>query len=271
MHIFSIKTLLFISITLLLSSCTPDDTSDKFWNAIGVQNNHEPFAFSLSNSTLPTTYNATIPLHNTILNSQLNGIDGNDVNLLLLYNSISDPLYSNVAEEIKFLFDENGNNTLSTIPSYFSALTNYNLDSAAWTSAINTQQQTEAAAKLGILVRETNNGYNVYVKARYSQSISNHNIAVYVYKKNETVNHTMPNGAGTQNVQIKNRLIGAITPTYGTAVSPKSNGGESRTALFYSQGNENINTIGFIAVLYESQNNAPFNVINSLAWEGFND
>ena len=111
------KLLNFLIILIGVSSCSPIEESDTFWNNIKTNSEYNPFVFIFSNSQIPTCANYAQPKLEEVLNGEIEGISKDKVNGCMMYSSVSDyKLYSNIAEELKFLFDLNGNNTFKSYP-----------------------------------------------------------------------------------------------------------------------------------------------------------
>jgi len=104
-----------LSLILLLSvvilACRPESETDAFWDGINTKNKYQPFTFALTSSQIETCASISQPTLTSMLNAEFEGIDNAKINASMMFSSIEDPQYSNIAEELKFLFDLNGNNT----------------------------------------------------------------------------------------------------------------------------------------------------------------
>tara|TARA_B100000963_G_C22598825_1_gene659228 strand:- start:1167 stop:1961 length:795 start_codon:yes stop_codon:yes gene_type:complete len=252
----------FILILFCLSGCVPEDQTDVFWNSINTKEKYTPFVFVFSNTQIPTCAKHAQPKLEKILNGDINDIISEDVNGCMMFPSILDPQYSNIAEELKFLFDQNGNNTFNTWPAYVNNLTCYNIDSTIWYESIRNSQNQSPTLKLGIKSTASNKEIKIYVKGEYSSSVSEHSVAVYAYRKSELANQTTD--SGSENFRVKNKIIYALTPTIGKSLNSNSPGEEFREVFTLEISNEDLSNLGFIAVVYHLENNVPFEVINSI-------
>ncbi len=255
----------FILILFYLIGCIPEDQSDVFWNSINTTEKYTPFVFVFSNTQIPTCAEHAQPQLEKILNGEINDIISEDVNGCMMYPSILDPQYSNIAEELKFLFDQNGNNTLNTWPAYVNNLTCYNIDSTLWYESIENSQNQTPTIKLGIKSTPSNKEIKIYVKGVYTSSVSEHSVAVYAYRKSELASQTT--NSGSENFTVKNKIIYALTPTIGKSLSSNSSGEEFREVFTLETSNEDLSNLGVIAVVYNLENNAPYAVINSVKLE----
>lgn len=256
----------FLLIFITIAGCKPSDNSTEFWDNIPTSPFYKPFVFVLTSSKLPTAAEYGQPKLERLLNDKIAGIPANSINAVMMHGSSSDSYYSNIAEELKFLFDQNGNGTLNTIPAYFSDLVCYNIDSNSWYNGIRSDMQKTARVALGVYTELDGNDLRVYVKGTYNASVSDHNLAVYLYKKTEDGIQTTSDGQ--KPYVIKNRVYGALTPTMGTAIGFKNSGDEFRENFTY-QGNMSLSQLGILCVVYETVNDVPVGVINSFVADDF--
>ena len=255
----------FIYILFILSSCVPEDQTDVFWDSIDTKNKYQSFIFVFSNTQIPTCADYGQPQLEKIWNGDIDDINSEEVNGCMMYPSILDPQYSNTAEELKFLFDQNGNNTFNTWPAYINNLTCFNTDSLMWYESIKTTQNKTPGIKLGIKSTPSDKETKIYVKGVYNTSISSHSIAVYAYRKSESINHNTSNG--NESFLVKNRVVFALTPTVGKSLTSNSSGNEFREIFTFDTSNENISNLEIVAVVYKIENNSPTEVINSIRLE----
>lgn len=259
------KLLSFLFITSILFGCKTDDESDTFWNNIETSNNLNPFIFVFSNTQISTCANHAQPKLERVITGLVEDVIPENVNGVMMFPSVLDPQYSNIAEELKFLFDQNGNNTFNTWPAYINNLTCYNIDSTSWYNAIKTSQEEGPKIKLGIKSTPNDNQIKVYVKGTYTTSISQHSIAVYAYRKTELANQETE--SGTQLFNIKNKVVSSLTPTIGTILSSNGSGGQFREVFTLNTDGENVANLGLVAVVYQLSNNKPTEVLNSIKLE----
>mgnify|MGYP001266467673 CR=1 FL=1 len=257
------KLLNFLIILIGFSSCAPIEESDTFWNNIKTSSEYNPFVFIFSNSQIPTCANYAQPKLEEVLNGEIEGISKDKVNGCMMYSSVSDyKLYSNIAEELKFLFDLNGDNTFKSYPAYVNNLICYNVDSTSWHTSIKSDITKSPVIKLGIKTTPSGNQIKVYVKGEYTSSLSEHTVAVYVYRKSEQASQETSNG--TELFTVKNKIYTALTPTSGRSLSANSSGQQFREIFTLDTNNENTLNLGIIAVVYRLIDNKPTEILNSI-------
>tara|TARA_B100000674_G_scaffold169731_1_gene136932 strand:- start:1023 stop:1817 length:795 start_codon:yes stop_codon:yes gene_type:complete len=259
------KSLGFIFILFIITSCIPEDKTDVFWNSITTTNKHQPFVFIFSNTQMPTCAKHGLPQLKQVLNGEIDSINSEDVNSCMMYPSVIDPQYSSTAEELKFLFDQNGNNTFNTWPAYVNNLTCFNNDSNLWYESIKNSQNKISAVNLGIKSTPSNQEIKLYVKGVYTSSVADHSVAVYAYRKEELV--SQKTDSGSEILTVKNKLIYALTPTAGKSLPSNSSGQEFREIFTLNTSGENLSSLGLVAVIYSLKNNVPHEVINSIKLE----
>lgn len=257
----------FILILITLVACKPEEETDTFWNNIEVSSFYKPFVFVFSNSEIATCYEHAQPKLEQIWDGNVSGVSSSRVNSVMMFPSVLDNQYSFIAEEIKFLFDNNGNNTLETWPAYFNNLNCYNIDSTSWYNSIKTQQAATPKVKIGLESGINDNELKVYVKGVYATGISSHSIAAYVYRKEELgYQETLGEKAL---ITIKNKVIGSMTPTFGKSIQIGTAGEEIQQVLSYNFGSEVKSNLGVVVVIYELDGTKPVAVLNSARVENF--
>ncbi len=259
------KILGFITILFLFISCAPEEEKDDFWNEINTNYYYQPFIFVFSDTQDPFCAEYGQPQLEKILNGEIDGIASKNANGFMMYPSILDPQYSNVAEELKFLFDKNGNNTLTTWPAYVNDLNCFNIDSTSWHTSIKNSQKKVPNIKLGIKTIPSKQDIIVYVKGEYTASISKHSIALYVYRKSELANQETY--SGKEIFTSKNKIISSLTPTLGKELPANSSGQEFRSVFTLNTSGETLSNLGVVVVIYSLSDNVPIEIINSLKIE----
>ena len=259
------KLLQSLAIIFLFVGCAPDEEKDTFWSNINTQTDYQPFVFVFSDTQIPICAEYGQPKLENILNGEINGINSKNINGFMMYPSILDPQYSNVAEELKFLFDNTGNNTLNTLPAYVNDLNCFNIDSTSWYTSIKNSQKKVPNIKLGIKTSPSNQDIKIYVKGEYTASISKHSIAVYVYRKSEQSNQATY--SGTELFTSKNKITSSLTPTLGKELIANSAGQEFRAMFTLITGGEALSNLGVIAVIYSLEDDVPKEIINSIKLE----
>lgn len=261
------KLLSFLIIFSVIIACKPDEEKDTFWESITISELYNPFVFVFSNSDLAVCADHAQPKLESILKGEEAGISPERVNGVMMYPSLLDNQYSYIAEEIKFLFDINGNNTLETWPAYFNSMKCYNIDSTNWLNSIQTQQTNLSSIKLGLDHAINGNELRVYVRGQYLSPANNTSIAAYVYRKSEL--GMQETESGKQLITFKNKIIGAMTPTFGKLIANGNAGDEIREIVSYSLGAETLSNLGVVVILYEMEGIKPKAVINSARLENF--
>jgi hypothetical protein len=256
-----------VVVLLLFMGCAPEEEKDDFWSEIVTNYDYHPFIFIFSDTQIPFCANYGQPQLEKILNGEIDGITSKNINGFMMYPSILDPQYSNIAEELKFLFDKNGNNTLSTWPAYVNNLNCFNIDSNSWYTSIKNSQKKVPSIKLGIKTSPSNEDIKIYVKGEYTASIAKHSLALYVYRKSELANQETY--SGKEIFTSKNKIISSLTPTLGKELPANSSGQEFRSVFSLNTNGETLSNLGVVVVIYNSSGSAPTEIINSLRLEEF--
>jgi len=261
------KLFLFISIVSLITGCRIDDESSSFWSSILVDSEYRPFVFVFSNTNLPICANHAQPKLEAIIDNKIDSIDGDFINGVMMYPTLTDNHYSNIAEEIKFLFDNNGNQTLITTPAFFSNMKCHNIDTLELLESISLQRLETPGINLGIKSTVSDDNLKVYVKGEYKKNFtsSSHSLAVYSYKKSELGNQATENG--TEIFTLRNKVFSSLTPSMGKSLNSAAIGTELRELLTLDLSGETLSNIGIIAVIYELEDGKPISVVNSIKLE----
>ncbi|MBL56207.1 MAG: hypothetical protein CMP61_03370 [Flavobacteriales bacterium] len=261
------KLLLFLSIILSLVSCRYNNQSSSFWNSITIESEYRPFVFVFSNTDLPICADHAQPKLQAILNNTIDSIEGEFVNGVMMYPALTDIHYSNIAEEIKFVFDNNGNETLETTPAFFSNMQCHNIDTLELYQSIITQRQIQPDINLGIKSSLSQGNLKVYVKGSYNKSFSasSHRLAVYSYRKSELANQATDEG--TSLFTMKNKVVSALTPSLGKDLDAAAKGDEFREILTLDLSGETLDNTGIVAVIYTIEEGIPVSVANSIKLE----
>ncbi len=261
------RILKFVAIILLFTNCKPKEEQETFWNDINTKSEYQPFLFVFSNTQVPSCAEYAQPQLEKILNGEIKDIVSKNINGFMMYPSILDPQYSNIAEELKFIFDQNGNNTLTSWPAYINDLICFNLDSNSWHTSIKNSQSKTPSIKLGVKSTIVNEEVKIYLKGEYTKSVSNHSIAVYTYRKSELTNQKTY--SGTEIITLKNKIISSLTPTVGKSLDNNSSGQEFQEIFTLNTTGETLSNLGIVAVIYGLDNQTPKEVINSIKLEDF--
>ena len=257
---------LILLLSIILHGCRIESETGDFWDSINTINKYQPFTFALTSSQIETCASISQPTLTSMLNAEFKGINNATISASMMFSSISDPQYSNIAEELKFLFDLNGNNTFKTYPAFVNNLTCFNTDTGSFFESIRSQINSSPKIKLGIKTAIDNNDLHVYVKGEYQDNItSDHSIAIYIYRKSEWANQVTP--SGTESIKFKNKIISATTPTVGSTLAKNNKGETFRKTGTFNFSSENLSNLGVLAIVYNLENNKPFEVLNSLKSE----
>lgn len=255
----------FLAIIFLFIRCAPEEEKDTFWSEINMNTEYQPFIFVFSDTQIPICAEHGQPKLEKILNGEIGGIASKNINGFMMYPSILDPQYSIVAEELKFLFDQNGNNTLTTWPAYVNDLTCFNIDSTSWHTSIKNTQNKAPNLKLGIKTSPGDQNMKIYVRGVYTASVAKHSIAVYVYRKSELANQDTY--SGNEHFTLRNKIISSLTPTLGKELPANSTGQEFREMFTLNTSGETLSNLGVVVVVYNLNSNTPTDIINSIKLE----
>lgn len=260
MKLIKLFTLLFV--ILGIGGCRSSETSNEFWEAIELKNTYTPFTFVFASSQIALSGDVAQNKISAINNGQTSGVNANNVVALMTFPSPSDPQYSPIAEELKFLFDGNGNGSFQNYPAFVEDLVCYDIDTTAWTQGLADSYGNNVAASMGLDVDRTGNIHKVYVRIRYNQTISsNHGCALYIY--DDTVLGEQVTSSGTQSpYTFKHVLTSGQTATYGQSIPAKTSEEEER--LSFTLGTTLRSNQHVVAVLYNYANGKPSSVLNCI-------
>lgn len=258
------STLILTIITFTLTNCTTNDESDEFWNSINVSNKFKSTVFVFSSTEIGTCYEHGEINLNKILNSEIENIAGSSINGFLLFPSTTDPLYNPVSEELKFLFDQNGDQTFNSFPSFVDDMNCFDIDSLGWYNSIETTLNRTSIISLGREYSLEGNQQTIYVKGIYNQNLpAKHSIALYLFNKSKGAEQKTISGETVYKIH-KNVIYSAATNTYGKELSPNNKNQEFREKFQFDLGNINSSNIGYLAIVYELKDGKPIGIINSL-------
>ena len=260
MKLIKLFTLLFVIFGL--GGCRPSETSDAFWEAIDLKNTYTPFTFVFASSQIALSGDVAQRKISAIHSGQTSGVNANNVVALMTFPSPSDPQYSPIAEELKFLFDANGNGTFQNYPSFVEDLICYDIDTTAWAQGLVDSYGNNAAASMGLDVDRIGTTHQVRVRIRYNQAISNnHGCALYIY--DDTVLGEQVTSSGTLSpYTFKKVLTSGQTATYGQSINAKASEEEER--LSFTLGTPLKTNQHVVAVLYNYTNGKPSSVLNCI-------
>lgn len=252
-------------ITFTLANCTTDDESDEFWNDIKVNNEFQSTIFVFSSTEIGTCYEHGENNLNLILDSKINNISGNYVNGFLLYPSTTDPLYNPISEELKFLFDQNGDQTFNSFPSFVDDMNCFDIDSLSWYNSIETTLNKTPIISLGKKHVVKGNQQTIYIKGYYNENLSkSHSVALYIFNKSKGANQKTNTGQTVFKTH-KNVIYSGATNTYGKQLSEKNKNQEFHEKFQFDIDNSNPSEIGYVVIIYElNEGGKPIKIINSL-------
>ena len=258
------STFILIIITFSLTNCTTDDDSDKFWDSINVSNEFKSTVFVFSSTEIGTCYEHGENNLKAILNSEISNIAGSSVNGFLLFPSPNDPLYNPVSEELKFLFDQNGDQTFNSFPSFVDDMICFDIDSLNWYNSIKTTINRTPIISLGKKLSLKGNQQTIYIKGVYNQSLSTeHSIALYLFHKSKGAQQKIISGQKIYKSH-KNVIYSGATHTYGKELSPNNEKKEFHEKFQFDLNNANSTDIGYVVIIYERKDGNPVGIINSL-------
>ena len=212
------STFILIIIAFTLINCTTDEGSDEFWDNISVSNKFKSTVFVFSSTEIGTCYEHGETNLNKILNSEIGNIAGSSVNGFLLFPS-DGPLYNPVSEELKFLFDQDGDQTFNSFPSFVDDMICFDIDSLSWYNSIKTTINRTPIISLGKKLSLKGNQQTIYIKGVYNQSLSaEHSIALYLFNKSNGAQQKTISGQ-TIYKSHKNVIYSGATHTYGKELS----------------------------------------------------
>lgn len=245
---------LVLGLVFLLSCRKSDET---IWDAVVLSTQKQSLVLMLSSSEVPTAGDYGLPVIDSMKNNLTNGVNGNRLFYLSLYPQVSDPLYNFAAEQFKFLYDVNGDNSLSTTPAFVSNTKNYNYDLDSLKSNLAEQATESQKISVGNVLRLKGNTLEMYIKMRYNDFYFNaHSLAVYIYDKEVVASQaTISNGTVT-NFKHKNVLSEFVTSLKGEVFQETVQYGHERELLYeYNIGDKNIDNIGVLTVVYRLDSN----------------
>lgn len=259
------KNLIFTSLcSLILFSCGEDESSNEFWNEIDVSAQRNTFSLVFSSSDVGTCFDHGENNLEKVTNSEIDNINGSKVIGVVAFPSITDNLFSPAAEELKFIFDGNGNGTFQSYPALINDNICFNIDSLAWHESIKDDIAEPATISLGSKTSLKGSTQTVYVKGVYNKSLSTpHSIALYVIEKSKTGNQKNNLGS-TVPVAHKNVLRSSATNTFGKNLSSAQSSEEFHEKFQFELDNVQSSEIYFVAVVYSVSNNTPSGVINCI-------
>lgn len=240
--------------------------SDDFYDDISIDSSIRPLVMVMAQSELAVSGDYAQPILKRINEGKVSGISAGSVNLLSLHPSVSDAEYNITSGAFKSLYDQNGDNTFQTYPSFISNGTNYSVDTNAFYQGIRDDLNTSPDAGVGIRLILENGVLSVYTKVRYFRDVSyDRHLGIYVYKKSSVHNQTTSDGQEPSHL-VLNRLHASVT----SGIGVKLNGSVSKDAegkyLHQYTMNSEISTsnLGVMVVLYKSNDGKPGAVINSV-------
>ena len=258
------STFILMIITFSLTNCSTDDDSDEFWDNINVNNEFKSTVFVFSSTEIGTCHEHGEKNLDAILNSKISNIPGSSVNGFLLFPSPTDPLYNPVSEELKFLFDQNGDQTFNSFPSFVDDMGCFDIDSLGWYNSIKTTINKTPMISLGKKLSLKGNQQTIYIKGVYNQNLSTeHSIALYLFNKSKGAQQKTISGQTIYKTH-KNIIYSGATHTYGKELSPNNKNKEFHEKFQFDVDNTNSTDIGYLVIIYERKNGKPIGIINSL-------
>lgn len=250
--------------SLLLFSCGEDDSSNEFWDEINVSANKKAFPIVFSSSEVGTCFEHGESNLRKVEDSKVQDINGSNVNGVIAFPSITDPLFTPVAEELKFVFDGNGNGTFQNFPALINDMECFNIDSLNWHQSIISHLNEPAKISLGYKTSLKKSTQTIYVKGVYNEDVStSHSIALYSIEKVKQGSQKDGSGANVT-VTHRNVLTSAITNTNGKTLSSAQKSNEFHEKFQFEIVEQLANNTQYIAVVFSLTNDSPDGVINCI-------
>jgi hypothetical protein len=256
-------TLILLLFTFIFTNCSTDDDTDEFWDGVNVSNKFKAATFVFSSTEIGSCDKHGENNLNAVINSEINNIAGNSVNGLVLFPSITDPLYNHISEELKFLYDQNGDQTFKSFPSFVDDMNCFDIDSLSWYNSIELTTNRTPLISLGTKTSLKGDQQTIYVRGIYNEGVSrSHSIALYLFKKSIGANQKTTTGQTIYKTH-ENVVYSGATNTYGKVLESKSKSEEFHSKFQFDLNNVPISEIGFAVIVYELTNGKPTAVINS--------
>tara|TARA_B110000211_G_C14081701_1_gene554854 strand:- start:1708 stop:2505 length:798 start_codon:yes stop_codon:yes gene_type:complete len=256
--------IILLFITLTFTNCSTDDDSNEFWDAITVADEFKAATFVFSSTEIGTCDEHGEHNLNAVLNSEISNITGSSVNGLVLFPSITDPLYNHISEELKFLYDQNGDQTFNSFPSFVDDMNCFDIDSLAWYNSIETTINRVPLISLGKKNSLKGDQQTIYIRGIYNDNVSSsHSIALYLFKKSLGANQKIISGQTIYKTH-KNVIYSGATNTYGKVLSAKNKSEEFHEKFQFDLNNVPSAHIGYAVIIYELKDGKPVGIINSL-------
>ena len=266
MMTFVVKTLRAFSLLslILISACKSDE--EKFWESVQINENNNSFAFVFTSTNIPFAGEYYSSIINRVESNKVPNVNADRVVFLSMFPSELDPLWNPIAENLKFEYDENGNNTFSNYPAFVNNTVMYNFDTTSFYKSIQDKALVSAPLQVGTLIKADQGVLTFYVKIKYNVSFSkNHSIAIYLYEK-EKVDVQETNSGTNVSFKHKNVYLTSIDNLFfGKKITGTfSIDTEKQYEFSHNIGTYNLNNLGIATVVYELDNNdKAISVLNS--------
>ncbi len=190
-----------------------------------------------------------------------NSVDATKVNGLALHYSGSDPMFLQMAADIKTQYAIGGP------PNLWVEFDNtYNLQPTGWTNAVKTRQSSTSACGVNLNKVLDGNTYKVYVKAKFFSTLTGtYNLAVYAIENGIVANQTTMT-ASDPNFVHNQVLRGEITndSPWGKQIFSGTSATDYQYEYTYTPASGvNINQVSFVAVVYRMDAGKPVESLNS--------
>ena len=256
--------LLLAGIALIMNACKKDDDNkddeDKF-ASITVTADQEAFVLLSTATWCPHCADWAIPAFEDALTGQ-DGIDASKVNGFSLHYSGSDPLFKQMADDIKSDLGVGGTPGL-----WIDFDSQYSNIPTSWKNAIKSRQAgTNAPCGVALKVEKNGNSATIYAKVRFfTPTTGNYNIAVYVVESGLVAQQSTPSGSDpnyVHNYVLRDEATGGNT--YGSLLFNGSSADVYQVTVNYTASPEiNMNNVKFVAVIYEMNGATPVSSPNS--------
>lgn len=249
---------------LSFSSCGRDE--ETIWDSVEIRDESTSLVLMLSSSIIPPAGDYGLPVIDSMRNNLISGVDGNKMFYLSLYPQILDPLYNPSAEEFKFKYDSNGDQSLSAFPAFVANTVNYNYELDSLKEALNKQASGTPGISIGNLVKLKGSQLEMFVKLKYNKLyVTPHAVAVYMYQKEKVApQQTIANGE-VANFTHKNVLLSFVNGIDGDVLDGIYMSGHEELLEFeFNASDQDVENMGILTVVYDVDDNGkPTGVINA--------
>lgn len=253
---------IFILTLLILTACPRKEEFNYRMN-----NQKNAFAIVLSNSNNASSGQLAQNILQRVKKNQISGLSNSRVTILALHPSENqEPLNSLTAKAFLNLFNESGDKSFSSYPSFINNLENFNSDEESFITDIKSTLANTADISMGQMLFLDGNTIRVQIKLVYNKDINfNHSIGVYAFYK-EIKSPQLTNLGEESNFVHHNVLQHNLTNHYGNFLNSAKKGDELELEYTYSTGSIDLRALGIASVVFQlDENSKPIDVINVIS------